>query len=112
MAGNSPRADAMVDMLGKVLKAGRQGAEKVARMGRERLLLRQLRTDRDRLYRKLGKETRELLETGDLEHPGLRRAVGRIAEIEGRIVDVEEAIRRGGEAVEPDPAEAPEGSAG
>ncbi len=111
MAGN-PRADAMVDMLGKVLKAGREGAEKVARMGRERLLLRQLRTDRDRLYRKLGKESRQLLETGDLDHPGLRRAVGRIAELEGRIAEVEEAIRRGGEAVEPDPADAPEGTGG
>ena len=107
MAKND-RADAVVDLLGRVLKAGRTGAEKMARMGRERLLLRQLRADRDRLYRKLGKEVRQLLETGDLEHPGVRRAVGRIAEIDARVAEVEEQIRRGGEVVEPDPSEVTE----
>ncbi len=102
------RTDAVVDLFGRMLKAGRTGAEKMARMGRERLLLRQLRADRDRLYRKLGKEVRQLLETGDLEHPGVRRAVGRIAEIDARVAEVEEQIRRGGEVVEPDPSEVTE----
>jgi hypothetical protein len=110
MAGKE-RADAVVDMLGRVLRASREGAERVARMGRERLMLRRLRSDRDRLYRKLGKEVRELLDAGELEHPGLRRGVSRIAEIDARVAEVEELLRRSGETVEPDPSESGESGA-
>lgn len=70
------------------------------------LHLRQLRLDRDRMYQKLGKEARLLMEGGELSHPGVARAVERIREIEARIEEQEAAMRRAGEVVEPDaPAE-------
>jgi hypothetical protein len=100
--------DPVGEVLGKVLQLGRDGAARAARLGRERLALRQLRADRDALYRKLGKEARELVEAAEIDHPGLRRAILRVKEIEGRIADAEAALLRRGETPEPD-VEAPAG---
>lgn len=85
--------DAVGDLLGKLLRRGRVEVEKATRWGRERLTLRQLRSDRDRMYQKLGKETRLLIEGGDLDHPGLRRGVERIKELEARILEIEDQLR-------------------
>lgn len=102
---DAPLGDAVADLFGKILRRGRVELEKAARKGRERLTLRQLRADRDRMYQKLGKETRQLVEAGDLDHPGLRRGVERIKELEQRLLEAEDAARGAGEPVEEEPAE-------
>jgi hypothetical protein len=88
-----PLAEMFADLFGKLWRRGRVEMEKAARKGRERLTLRQLRGDRDRMYQKLGKETRQLLEAGELEHPGIRRGVERIRELEARLLEAEDAVR-------------------
>lgn len=100
LVGEEPLADMFSDLVGKLWRRGRVEMEKAARRGRERLTLRQLRSDRDRMYQKLGKEARLLLEGGELDHPGLRRGVERIRELEAKLLAAEDAVR----AVGGDPA--------
>jgi hypothetical protein len=110
-ATQGPAGDLVADVLGRVLRRGREEMGKAAKWGRERLTLRQLRSDRDRMYQKLGKEARHLLEGGEIEHPGLRRGVERITELESRILALEDLLR--GRGVDVDEPEAPpEGGAG
>lgn len=99
--------DMAVDLLGKLFRRGRVEVEKAARKGRERLTLRQLRSDRDRMYQKLGKEARNLLEAGELDHPGIRKGVERIAELERRLQELEDELRNLG--LDPGADEAGEG---
>lgn len=101
--GEGPLGDAVADLLGKILRRGRVEVERAARKGRERLALRQMRGDRDRMYQKLGKEARQLLEAGELDHPGLRRGMERIRELEARILEAEDIARGRGEDVEEPP---------
>lgn len=91
------------DLLKQLLTRGRAEASKAAKKGREMLHLRQLRVDRDRMYQKLGKEARNLLEGGEIAHPGIARAVERIAEIEARITEQETLMRAKGDEPEPEP---------
>jgi hypothetical protein len=98
-----PIGEAVSDLLGKLWRRGRVEVEKAARRGRERLALRQMRADRDRMYQKLGKEARQLVEGGDLDHPGLRKGIARITELEARILEAEDALKSQGEPPEPDP---------
>jgi len=74
---------------------------------RERLTLRQLRADRDRMYQKLGKEARHLHEAGELEHPGVARGVARIRELEKKISDLEDQLRAVGLEPEQEPEQTP-----
>ncbi|MFZ5480365.1 MAG: hypothetical protein ACOZNI_26615 [Myxococcota bacterium] len=99
-----PLGEAVADLLGKIWRRGRVEVEKAARRGRERLALRQMRVDRDRMYMKLGKEARQLVEGGELDHPGLRKGMARIAELEARILEAEDALKAKGEPPEPDPS--------
>lgn len=91
-------------MLGKFLSRAQSEANRAARYGREMLVLRQLRMDRDHMFVKLGKEVRQLVEAGEVPHPGLARGVARIAEFEERIRRAEESLRRKGVEPEPDPS--------
>lgn len=113
-----PTGDGMGDLVEKLLRRGRVEVEKAARKGRELLTLRQMRADRDRMYVKLGKEARNLLEGGEIDHPGLRRGIERIAELEARIREAEDALRdvgldpsepaeEGGEGTEGGPTSSP-----
>jgi hypothetical protein len=104
---DGPLGDAMADLLGRILRRGRAEIEKAARRGRDRLALRQMRSDRDRMYQKLGKEARHLLEAGEIDHPGLRKGVERVRELEARLLEQEDLLKSRGEAVE---EEAPEGA--
>jgi polyhydroxyalkanoate synthesis regulator phasin len=104
--------DAAVELLGKLFRRGRVEVERAAKRGRERLTLRQLRTDRDRMYQKLGKETRNLLEAGEVEHPGLRRGVERIVELERKLQDLEDELRNVGIEVEREEEPAAGGESG
>ena len=95
--------DALSGLLRGVLSRSRTEVERLASDGRARLELRQLRKDRLRMYGKLGKETRALLEAGEIEHPGLARGVGRISELDERIAAAEAAFAATGEPVPADP---------
>jgi hypothetical protein len=75
--------------------------------GRARLEERQLRRDLDELYRKLGREVIALVDGGELEHPGVRRGVARIQELEARLQDA--SGRRGALPAEGAPVLDPEG---
>jgi NADPH-dependent glutamate synthase beta subunit-like oxidoreductase len=86
------------ELLGRLMSRGKVELEKAARRGRDQLHLRQLRNDRDVMYQKLGKEARNLLEAGEIEHPGIRKAVERISELEKRLSESEDAIRVGEQA--------------
>jgi hypothetical protein len=109
----APLAEMFSDILGKLWRRSRVEVGKAVGRGRDRLTLRQLRGDRDRMYQKLGKETRHLLEANEIDHPGIRRGVERIRELEARLLEAEDAVRaRGGEVVDdavlPEPEEGSE----
>ncbi len=110
LASEEPIGEMFAELLGKLWRRGRVEMERAARKGRERLTLRQLRADRDRMYQKLGKEARALLEAGEIEHPGLRRGVDRVRELEARLLEAEDAIRATGG--DPDESPEPEGESG
>ncbi len=97
----------LADLFGKLLTRATSEAGKAARYGREVLSLRQLRADREQMFVKLGKEVRQLVDAGEVRHPGLERGVARIAEYEEKIRRAEDTLRRAG--VDPDAAAGPEG---
>ena len=86
-------AGVLGDALGQVvrvaLQRGRSEVGRAAVTGRSRLALRQLRSDRDAMLRKVGLEVLRLVEAEEVSHPGLLRAAGRIAELDAEIDDVE-----------------------
>jgi hypothetical protein len=91
-----PKSEAARQLLSKLWSQTQAQAGKAARYGRDVLSLRQLRADRERLFVKLGKEVRQLVEAGDVDHPGLAKGVARIKEIELRIRAAEDAMRAKG----------------
>ncbi len=90
--GGTPQ-EMLADTLSKLWQRSRSEAGNAAKWARERLTLRQLRSDRDRMYQKLGKEARHLCEAGELTHPGVARGVERIRELERKISDLEDQMR-------------------
>lgn len=87
---------AVGDALGRFMKValsrGREGLGRATVEGRQRLEQRQLRRDLEVMYRKLGREVIRLVESGDIQHPGVVRGVQRIHDVEARI----EALRAAG----------------
>jgi hypothetical protein len=100
-AGATPVGDAVKEMFRVVAQRGREGVERVAADSRVRLELRQLKKDRDALYEKLGREVVRLVEAGEVDHPGLRKGAGRVAEILARIERVEAGFAAGAEVAAP-----------
>lgn len=97
---DTPLSDSVGELVGRLWRRGRDEVGRAARRGRDVLTLRQMRADRDRMYMKLGKETRNLLEGGEIDHPGLRKGIERITELEARILETEDAMRDMG--IDPD----------
>jgi hypothetical protein len=81
------------ELFGKFITRAQSEAQRAARYGRDALSLRQLRTDRDQMLVKLGKEVRQLVDAGEVTHPGLVRGVARIAEFEEKIRAAEGQVR-------------------
>ena len=98
LAGGS-LTEVLGGLVGVLLKRGRAEMGKRAATGRVRLDLRMLRRDRDQMYQKLGREARALVEACEVEHPGLRRGVERIEELETRMAKVEAELRAAGQVV-------------
>lgn len=82
-------ADAVGTAMRRLWSRGRQEVERAATLGRVRLELRQLARDRDQFWIRLGKTAYRLVESGDIEHPALAKAMKRLDEIESRIGDLE-----------------------
>ncbi|MBM4367339.1 MAG: hypothetical protein FJ102_14095 [Deltaproteobacteria bacterium] len=99
MADNK-NLEQMSELLGKLWTRTQKEASRAGRAARDMLHLRQLRGDRERMFVKLGKETRQLIEAGEIKHPGLERGVHRIDDIERQIREQEAAMRSRG--VEPE----------
>jgi len=93
---------ALADALGRVFRvAARRGRAELTRaavQGRVRFELRQLRRDRQRMFEKLGREVVNLVEGGEVTHPGLVRGAQRIEQLDAQISDVETRIRQEAEA--------------
>ena len=94
-------------LLGGVMDRGKREIERVAAGTRVRLDLRQLRKDREMMYQKLGRETRTLLEGGEIQHPGLSRGLERIHELDRKIAAVEADMSMAGLSPEPEGEQQP-----
>lgn len=80
--------DRLKEALRIVLTKGMKSMVKVGSQGAEQVGLRSLRKKKERLYLKLGKEVEILARQGDLEHPGLERALSRLASVQLEIEQV------------------------
>jgi hypothetical protein len=78
------------------LRRGRSEVERAAHTGRHRLQLRQLKSDRDAMLRKIGMEVLRLVEAGEVSHPGLVRSAARVAELDAELADLELRRARAG----------------
>lgn len=74
------------------LRRGRSEVERAATSGRHVLQIRQLKTDRDAMLKKIGKEVLRLVEAGEIAHPGLLRSAQRVAELDAELAELE--VRR------------------
>lgn len=103
--------DLVVRALRRIAGRGRKEVERAAERGRQRLEERQRRKDLEAFWIRLGKTAWRLTEAGEIDHPALRKAMSRIAELERRIAAAEgpaAAVVDPG----PEPAEEAEGPAG
>jgi len=65
-----------------LLNLGREHLSEAAVDGRKLLELRSLKKDKLKMYEKLGREVEWLIEAGEINHPGLKRGIEKIQEIE------------------------------
>ena len=90
----NPENSAITQALGSAVRRlwtrGRQEVERAALLGRVRLEVRQLNKDRDQFWMRLGKTAYRLVESGDIEHPALTKAMKRLDEIDARIRALEQ----------------------
>ena len=66
----------------------------VADQGRAQMKIRKLRQDRRNLYEKMGRESRALIDCGDVTHPGLVKTATRIDELDQKIHLEESSLKR------------------
>ena len=71
------------------IRRGRNEVERAASTGRHRLQVRQLRSDRDAMLRKIGLEVLRLVEAEEIQHPGLVRSARRVAELDAELSDLD-----------------------
>ncbi|MBT3222969.1 MAG: hypothetical protein HN348_28160, partial [Proteobacteria bacterium] len=85
MGPPAPLQDALAQLLKRMLNRGQSGIEKMANRGRSRLELRQMQKDLDHFWIRLGKTAYHLSNGGEIDHPGIRKAMERIDELEAHI---------------------------
>ena len=101
-ASDSPSFGQAAGVLGEALgqamrvaiRRGRSEVGRAATTGRHRLQVRQLKTDRDAMLRKIGLEVLRLVEANEIRHPGLLRSAQRVAELDSELAEL--ALRRAG----------------
>jgi hypothetical protein len=92
----SARQQVLRDVLKVILKQGARGGVEIGREGRKQMALRALKQKQTRIYRKLGKEVEQLIQQGELQHPGLERALKHLAQVEAEIAELQRST-----AIEP-----------
>ena len=84
---SAPISEAVSSVLGRLIDRTRREFSRAASAGKNRLELRQLERDQEHFWVRLGKEAYHLVEAGEIEHPALRKAMGRIDDLQDRIHD-------------------------
>ncbi len=90
--------DALAHVVRRLLEKSRSGLESAALAGRTRLEIRQVQSDLDHFWQRLGKSTYHLVQAGEVDHPALRKAMLRIDALESQM----EILRHQGASPEPD----------
>ncbi|MCB9678397.1 MAG: hypothetical protein H6737_25060 [Alphaproteobacteria bacterium] len=85
----APLADALALLVKRALRRSRQELSRAADGQRRRLELRQKRRDLEHFWIRLGKTAHRLVEAGEIDHPALRKAMTRIAELEAELEETE-----------------------
>ena len=65
-----------------LLSLGKEHLSEAAVDGRKLLELRALKKDKIKMYEKLGREVQWLIEAGEITHPGLKRGIEKIQELD------------------------------
>lgn len=95
--------DLLTTAVRRLVRRGRKEVERVADRSRHRLELRQRQKDLDHFWVRLGKTAWRLVEAGEIDHPSLRKAMERIAELERSIDDLKSPGPQAPLAEDPDP---------
>jgi hypothetical protein len=107
MAGDDPRsptapdvpfrAEGLAGWVSDLISRGRRGIGRAADRNRLRLEVRQLQKDRDAFWTRLGKTAYHLVDAGEIDHPALRKAMARIADLDARIGALQTRIAETGD---------------
>ena len=71
-----------------LLSLGKEHLSEAAIDGRKLLELRALKKDKIKMYEKLGREVQWLIEAGEITHPGLKRGIEKIEELDKQMKDL------------------------
>lgn len=83
----SERTDLIKSVLKTAIQQSSTGAKVVGQQSKKQLQLRSLNQRKNTLYQKLGKEVEQLVIQGELEHPGINRALEHLAKVDKEIAD-------------------------
>lgn len=81
--------DALLKMIRRVARQGRQQVRRGATVGRQYLETRQKQKDLDHFWARLGKTAHHLVEAGEIDHPALRKAMDRIRTLEEELASTD-----------------------
>ena len=82
---NEMIADLAKNLLSAVRRRCAAQVQRLATDGRKKLELHSLKKDKHKMYEKIGREVERLIESGDVDHPGLRRGIERIHQLDEKI---------------------------
>ncbi len=81
----APLGDMVGRLMRRVIARSRAELGRAARTSRAQVEIRSAQRDLDHFWIRLGKSSYNLAETGEIDHPALRRAMRRIDDLEARI---------------------------
>ncbi|MEZ4323173.1 MAG: hypothetical protein R3F61_37260 [Myxococcota bacterium] len=81
----APFADALALLVQRAFRRSKRELARAADSSRRRLELRQKKKDLEHFWIRLGKTAQRLVEAGEIDHPALRKAMTRIAELEAEL---------------------------
>ena len=82
---DSQLTDAMLQLAKRAFNKSRTRVDWAAEKAKKRLEKRQMKKDLDHFWVRLGKTAHNLVEAGEIDHPALRKAMVRIAELESQL---------------------------
>lgn len=88
----SERSDLIKSVLKSAIQQGSVGAKAVGQQSKKQLQLRSLNQRKSTLYQKLGREVEQLVIQGELEHPGIKRALDHLAKVDEEIADLSSGV--------------------